>query len=272
MILDEIVAFKKKEVEENKKIIPVEDLFQRCLDLAKPKGKGRFAAALRKEGQVSLIAEIKKASPSKGVIRPDFDPGEIALTYSQAGAAAISVLTDTKFFQGSPGYLRQVADVTGKPLLRKDFIIDPYQIYEAVLLGADAILLIISVLSNLEVVRFSEIADDLGLESLVEVHSEDELARALSLGARIIGINNRDLQTFKTDLTTTLRLREKIVDPEITVVSESGINTRNDVINLGYHGVHAMLVGEALMREQDIEKKIAELLGRSPGEPQELTI
>ncbi|PKM44582.1 MAG: indole-3-glycerol phosphate synthase TrpC [Firmicutes bacterium HGW-Firmicutes-8] len=244
MILDRIIAQKKIEVEKNRK-------------------KSRsLAASLRKPGEVALIAEIKKASPSKGLIREDFDPGEIARIYSTSGASAISVLTDKEFFQGSPEYLSTARSVSKLPLLRKDFIIDPYQIYEARLLGADAILLIMAVLTDREAGEFQGIAAGLGMDCLVEVHTADELKRALALDAQIIGINNRNLQTFKTELETTFRLREMISDPNITVVSESGINTRDDVLKLKEHDVHAMLVGEALMRESDIAKKVAELLGR----------
>lgn len=273
MILDRIVVHKKKEIEENKNLISIDRLKEKCLEPNSfTAGKVRFSEALRKNGEVALIAELKKASPSKGLIRQDFNPGEIVLIYSEAGASAISVLTDREFFQGDPGYLRQAADVSDKPLLRKDFIIDPYQIYEARLLGADAILLIMAILSDREALYFKEIADSLGLECLVEVHSEEEMARALALGANIIGINNRDLKTFKTDLGTTFHLRDMIADPDITVVSESGINTRDDVIRLGQHGVHAMLVGEALMREKDIAGKIAQLLGNLPDDAQELAL
>lgn len=244
MILDRIIAQKKIEVDKNRK-------------------KSRsLAASLRKPGEVALIAEIKKASPSKGLIRKDFDPGEIARIYSTSGASAISVLTDKEFFQGSPEYLSTARSVSKLPLLRKDFIIDPYQIYEARLLGADAILLIMAVLTDREAGEFQGIAAGLGMDCLVEVHTADELKRALALDAQIIGINNRNLQTFQTDLETTFRLREMISDPNITVVSESGINTRDDVLKLKEHEVHAMLVGEALMRESDIAKKVAELLGR----------
>ena len=243
MILDRIIAQKKIEVEKNKK-------------------KSRsLAASLRKPGEVALIAEIKKASPSKGLIREDFDPGEIARIYSTSGASAISVLTDKEFFRGSPEYLSTARSVSKLPLLRKDFIIDPYQIYEARLLGADAILLIMAVLTDREAGEFQGIAAGLGMECLVEVHTKEELKRALALDAQIIGINNRNLQTFQTELETTFRLREMISDPNITVVSESGINSRDDVLKLKEHEVHAMLVGEALMRERDIAKKVSELLG-----------
>ncbi len=244
MILDRIVAHKKNEIKESR---------------AKTRS---LAASLRKTGEVALIAEIKKASPSKGVIRQKFDAAEIARVYTAAGASAISVLTDREFFQGSPEYVQEARSVSELPLLRKDFIVDPYQIYEAKLLGADAILLIMAVLTDREVQEYRRIAHGLGLECLVEVHTAEELKRALALGAQIIGINNRDLQTFQTKLETTFRLREMITDPGITVVSESGIKTRDDIIRLREHGVHAVLIGEALMREQDIGKKIMELLGR----------
>ncbi len=268
MILDRIVAHKKKEIEENKSRDGIAVLRQRCESLGL-KNAGQtdrnmllqpFSTGLRKAGEVALIAEIKKASPSKGLIRQDFDPAEIALIYTSAGASAISVLTDREFFQGSPEYLRIARGISELPLLRKDFIIDPYQIYEARLLGADAILLIMAILTDREAAEYQQAASELGLECLVEVHTTDELARALSLGAQIIGINNRNLQTFKTELATTFRLREMITG-DIIVVSESGINTREDVVRLREHGVHAMLVGEALMRETDITQKIRELLG-----------
>jgi len=258
VILDTIVAHKKKEIQERKRLMPTESLKEKC-DRVK---KRSFSAALRKPGEVSLIAEIKKASPSKGLIRETFDPQEIALIYTSAGSAAISVLTDERFFQGSPAYLKTVRDVTGIPLLRKDFVIDAYQVYEAKLLGADAVLLIMAILSDREAEEFHNTAEELGMESLVEVHTPEELTRALSIGVQIIGINNRDLKTFRTDLSTTFRLREMITDPAVTVVSESGINRREDVIRLRDNAIHAMLVGEALMREKDIRKKALELLGK----------
>lgn len=258
MILDKIVAYKREEVRISQDKTPISVL--------QSGGQHReirsFTQALRKSDEVTLIAEIKKASPSKGLIRPDFNPGEIAKIYSQSGASAISVLTDREFFQGSPEYLTTARDLGSLPVLRKDFIIDPYQIYEAKYLGADAILLIMAILSDREVAEFQKIASDLALQCLVEVHTEQELERALNAGAAIIGINNRNLQTFKTDINTTFRLRQLVTDPDITVVSESGINTRADVVRLRENGVHAMLVGEALMRETDISAKIAELLGK----------
>lgn len=270
MILDRIVAHKKKEIEENKSRIPEDILRTECSALCHRQDNESCSArvlsrALRKPGEVALIAEIKKASPSKGLIREKFDPVEIAGIYSGAGASAISVLTDREFFQGSPDFLKAVREVSSLPLLRKDFVIDPYQIYEAKLLGANAILLIMAILTDNEAQSFQQVAAGLGLECLVEVHTGEELKRAIDLDAQIIGINNRDLKTFKTDLATTFRLRAVITDPAVTVVSESGINTRADVLRLREHDVHAMLVGEALMREKDIGLKAAELLGGDGG-------
>lgn len=257
MILDRIVAHKKKEVEESKSRVPLSKL----AEIAGDRHIRPFASALRDAEGVSLIAEVKKASPSKGLIREDFNPAEIAKIYSEAGAAAISVLTDREFFKGDPEYLRIVSSITSVPVLRKDFVIDSYQIFEARAWGADAVLLIMAILTDTEAGQFLNIAKDLGLECLVEVHSEEELGRALDIGVEVIGINNRNLQTFRTDLETTFRLREKIIDPRIVVISESGINTRDDVERLAQHGIHAMLVGEALMREADIAQKVSELIG-----------
>ena len=218
------------------------------------KGWGEGKSAIR------LIAEVKKASPSKGLIRPDFDPVEIAKTYEQAGASAISVLTDEKYFQGRLDYLKAVREAVGLPLLRKDFIIDPYQIYEARAAGADAILLIVAALSKSELSEFMILADELGMASLVEVHAAEELDIALETGVRIIGINNRNLQTFETKLETTLELAAR-VPPDKVLVSESGIFTRADVERLMEVGVDAILVGESLMREPDPGVKVKELLG-----------
>ncbi|MBU7005281.1 indole-3-glycerol phosphate synthase TrpC [Phosphitispora fastidiosa] len=266
MILDRIVAQKKLELDEMKRLVPFAELKVKC-GLLIQNGTGQygqqaeFASGLRKDGEVALIAEIKKASPSKGLIRSSFDHLEIAQIYTASGASAISVLTDREFFQGSPNYLSDVSKTTDLPLLRKDFMIDPYQLFEAKLLGADAVLLIMAILTDGQAAELIEYAVFLGLECLVEVHTEHELERALGLEVKLIGINNRNLQTFKTDLETTFRLKEMITDNEVTVISESGINTREDVLRLKEHGIHAMLVGEALMRETDIAAKIRQLLG-----------
>ncbi|HHT9130844.1 MAG TPA: indole-3-glycerol phosphate synthase TrpC, partial [Candidatus Brocadiaceae bacterium] len=207
-----------------------------------------------------IIAEIKKASPSLGVIRTDFNHVEIARLYESSGAAAISVLTDEKFFQGKLSYLTDVKKSVSLPILRKDFIIDPYQIYEARSAGADAILLIAALLSKEEIQRFLELARELGMDCLVEVHSELELEKVLQTSANIIGINNRDLATFKIDLETTLLLKPMIPSGKI-VVSESGIKSREDIVKLIKKGVDAVLVGETLMKSTNISTKLHELLG-----------
>jgi indole-3-glycerol phosphate synthase len=226
-----------------------------------------FASALKypRHGKVALIAEVKKASPSAGVICHNFDPVRIAREYESAGASCISVLTDEKFFQGSKDYLRAIRDAVRLPLLRKDFIIDARQILEAIEFGADAILLIVSILTDQELKLFLSIATEAGLDVLVEVHDERELDRALAAGASLIGINNRDLRTFKVSLDTSLNLIQKARSSRYgslkTFVAESGIHTRADVEKLAAGGAHAILVGESLMREADIGAKVADLLG-----------
>ena len=256
-ILEEIYKHKLSEVAEDKKRVSLETLKEQC----KKKQKARsFGAALKSSTNIRIIAEIKKASPSLGIIREDFNPVEIARIYEASGAAAISVLTDEKFFQGSLSYLTDVKKTVNLPILRKDFIIDAYQIYEARSSGADAILLIAALLSKEEIQRYLELAGELDMDCLVEVHSETELKKVLQTNAHIIGINNRDLATFKTDLETTLRLRPMIPAGKI-VVSESGIKSRADVEKLMKEGVDAILVGETLMKSDDISSKLRELLG-----------
>lgn len=229
-----------------------------------------FAAALRKPrcGDVALIAEVKKASPSAGVIRPDFDPVRIAQTYETGGASCLSVLTDREFFQGSLEYLKQIRGAVGLPLLRKDFIIDERQILEAIEWGADAILLIVAILTDDQLRLFQALARTAGLAALVEVHDEAEMKRALDCGAELVGVNNRDLKTFKMDLATTGRLADRIRESEgatgrgnRVLVAESGIHTRADVVQLKQAGAHAILVGESLMRQPDMTAKMEELLG-----------
>lgn len=258
-ILDDINRHKIAEVAESKRRTPLDTLKERIPKIPAAKS---FSAALRSGANIRIIAEIKKASPSLGVIRKDFHPVEIARIYEAGGAAAISVLTDEKFFQGSLTYLTEVKRTVGLPALRKDFIIDPYQIYEARAAGADAILLIAAMLSGNEIQDYLALSGELGMECLVEVHSEEELKNVLQTSAHIIGVNNRDLATFVTDMTTTLRLRQMIPDGKI-VVSESGIKTRGDVETLLKAGVGALLVGEILMKSQDISAKLRELLGLS---------
>ena len=256
-ILDEIYKHKLSEVAENKRQVSIETLKEQC----KKKQKARsFGAELKSNTNIRIIAEIKKASPSLGIIRKDFNPVEIARIYEAGGAAAISVLTDEKFFQGNLSYLTDVKKSVNLPILRKDFIIDAYQIFEARSAGADAILLIAALLSKEEMQRYLDLAGQLGMDCLVEVHTEAELKKVLQTNANIIGINNRDLATFKTDLGTTLRLRPMIPAEKI-VVSESGIKSRADVVKLIKEGVGAILVGETLMKSDDISAKLRELLG-----------
>ncbi|PWG61265.1 indole-3-glycerol phosphate synthase TrpC [Sediminicurvatus halobius] len=222
-----------------------------------------FRAALEARigaGDAAVIAEVKKASPSKGVLREAFDPAAIARSYEAAGAACLSVLTDEDFFQGRDEDLQLARGACGLPVLRKDFIIDAYQVYEARALGADCILLIVAALGDATLKELHLLGQELGMDVLVEVHDAEELDRALAIGAELIGINNRDLRTFETDIDTTLRLRERLPE-EALVVTESGIHTAEEVAHLRRHGVHAFLVGEAFMREPDPGRKLAELFG-----------
>jgi indole-3-glycerol phosphate synthase len=270
-ILDTIVAQKKKEVAQlPQRLIAVGDLRDAMLEHGEQRD---FFGALRHLSRntqhathMALIAEVKKASPSAGVICPDFDPVRIAREYEAAGASCLSVLTDEKFFQGSLDYLRQIRAAVKLPLLRKDFIIDERQILEAIEWGADAILLIVAILSDAQLKRFHALAVEAGLAVLVEVHDEAELDRALAIGAELIGVNNRDLKTFKVDLATTERLAAKLfasplVPPSTLLVAESGIHTREDVTRLAKCGAKAILVGESLVRHGDIRGKVRELLG-----------
>lgn len=259
LILNKIIAVKKEEVARALELETFEALKEKISTLGLTKS---LKEALNQEGQVSLLAEIKKASPSKGVIRADFNPLEIAKIYETNGASAISILTDEQFFQGSLKFLEDVSQIANIPLLRKDFIIHPYQIYQARAYGADAILLIAAVLSKEEIQEYLHLAKELGLECLVEVHTEEELLKVKDLPIEVLGVNNRNLNTFKTDLNTTFVLKEMIKDKNIVLVSESGINHRSDVLRLLENGVKAMLVGEALMRETDIAAKVLDLLGR----------
>jgi len=259
MILDEIIAYKKEELAETKLRAPFSDVKAKALDAQPVRG---FCKALSGYGEIRLIAEVKKASPSKGVIREDFDHVKIAGTYEESGASCLSVLTEKKYFQGSLAYLGEIRKAVDLPLLRKDFIIDEYQIFEARAAGADAILLIAACLERPWIEDYLGIAKQLNLDVLVESHTYKELDKALLAGAQLVGINNRDLMTFKVDLQTTLDLLNDIPDDR-TVVSESGIRTRADVVQLQQAGVDAILVGESLMRAKDIGKKVKELLGKS---------
>ena len=265
-ILDKIVEQKKREVAQlPARLIASGDL----RDLLLERNDDRdFLAALRTppRGDIALIAEVKKASPSAGVICPDFDPVRIARAYETAGASCLSVLTDEKFFQGSLDYLRQIRAAVKLPLLRKDFIIDERQILESVEWGADAILLIVAILSDAQLKQFHAIATDAGLAALVEVHDEVELDRALGMGATLIGVNNRNLKTFVVDLGTAETLAAKLhATPENDgklLVAESGIHTRADVERLAKCGARAILVGESLIRGNNIREKVGELINR----------
>jgi indole-3-glycerol phosphate synthase len=210
------------------------------------------------EGRAAVIAEIKKASPSKGVMRENFIPAEIAKSYAQGGASCLSVLTDIDFFQGSDAYLQQARNACSLPVIRKDFIIDPYQVYEARAIGADCILLIVACLGDDQLQTLNTLAHDLGMDVLVEVHDREELQRALRLPNRLIGINNRNLRTFETSLQTTIELLQQIPDDRI-VVTESGIHTPDDVALMRQHKVNTFLVGEAFMKADDPGQKLKEL-------------
>jgi indole-3-glycerol phosphate synthase len=258
-ILDEIVAKKRQEIERAKAATPEAALREQLADAPAPRD---FLGALAQGPPIRLIAEVKKASPSQGVIRADFHPVAIAQTYQAHGAACISVLTDEPYFQGSLAYLRQVRAVVDLPVLRKDFVVDRYQVIEARAAGADAVLLIAECLDDAMLGQLHEAILELGMTPLVELYEPANLPRVLAVGARLVGINNRDLRTFKTDLEHTLRLRRQIPDDRV-VVGESGIRTRGDVERLQAAGVQAMLVGETLMAQADIGTAVDELLGKS---------
>jgi len=255
-ILDDIVATKRQEIAAAKAARPEAKL--RELAAAAPAPRN-FFAALSGPGPIKLIAEVKKASPSAGIIRADFEPVSIAQTYERHGASCLSVLTDEKYFQGSLDYLVAVRAAVGLPVLRKDFILDSYQLYEARAAGADAVLLIAECLDDCNLRKLHNEAVALGLTPLVELYDPENLQRVFDAGATLIGVNNRDLRSFKTDLAHTLRLREQIPD-QCVLVSESGIRTRDDVQRLAAAGVDAILVGETLMREPDIGAAVDRLL------------
>ena len=257
MILDRIVADNLEELESRKRGFPLKEWQRMALEQPLPLD---FASALQ-GNHIKLIAEVKKASPSKGIIRPDFNPVEIAQTYAGNGAAAISVLTEAKYFQGSLDHLRDIRKALGNrlPLLRKDFLCDPYQVYESRAYGADSLLLIVAILTPEKLGALLSLSHELGMSCLVEVHNEAELEIALNSGAKVIGINNRDLSTFDVDLTTTKRLRLLIPQDRI-VVSESGIKNHSDMEKMERWGVDAVLIGESLLSASDITAKMRELL------------
>lgn len=259
-ILDRILAQKSNEIEAAKARRSLVDV-QRDADRARPPRD--FARALRGTESIRLIAEVKKASPSKGVIRADFDPLAIAREYESSGAHCLSVLTDENFFQGHLDYLRLIASSVEIPVMRKEFILDPYQVYEARAAGADAVLLIAECLHDETLVSLRELIEDLGMSALVELYDPENISRVLEAGATLIGVNNRDLRTFETDLEHTIRMR-KLLPNELTLVGESGISSRADAALLQANGVDAMLVGESLMRQPDVGAAVRQLLGLEP--------
>ena len=256
-ILDQLADYARERVAAAKSIRPLEQV--RAEALALPKGDFAFEKALRKEG-ISFICECKKASPSKGLIAPDFPYLEIAKEYEAAGADCISVLTEPKWFLGNDEYLKEIASAVSIPCIRKDFTVDEYMIYEAKILGASAVLLICSILSEEQICEYIGICDELGLSALVETHDEEEVAVAVRAGARIVGVNNRNLKDFSVDTGNSARLKSLVGD-DIIFVSESGVKDGNDVAELRKIGVDAVLVGEALMRASDKKAKLKELRG-----------
>jgi indole-3-glycerol phosphate synthase len=249
-ILDRILARKAEEITERRSNLPLAELTARIADQPDTRG---FAAAIEAKieaGLPAVIAEVKKASPSKGVIRHDFDPASIARSYEEAGAACLSVLTDRDFFQGSEAFLQQARKACSLPLLRKDFIIDPYQVYEARAIGADGILLIVAALDDDVLLQLSLLAADLSMDVLCEVHDEEEMERAMALPVPLIGVNNRNLRSFETSLDISLAMRD-LIEYDRVLVAESGIHTPDDVARLREGGIQAFLVGEAFMRAED---------------------
>jgi indole-3-glycerol phosphate synthase len=254
-MLDKIIAQKREEVEQSKKVATITYLQER-IDGQKPLLDLTLAL---KGDHIRLIAEVKQASPSRGMLSPNFNSIKLAQTYAEGGAAAISVLTEANYFMGSIEHLAAIKEVVGLPLLRKDFIFDPYQVYESRAYGADALLLIASILSQEQLKELISLSHSLGLRCLVEVHNEGEVERAVLSGAEIIGINNRDLDTFSIDINMTRRLRP-LIPQERIVVSESGIKNKRDIEKLGKWGVDAVLVGEALVTAGDVRAKMKNLL------------
>ncbi len=257
-ILKRILARKVEEIDERIRNTGMEELARGVAEAGTPRGFINCLQEKLQTGQAAVIAEIKKASPSRGLLREDFDPGQIAASYEKGGAACLSVLTDIDFFKGADAYLQQARAACGLPVLRKDFIVDPYQVYEARVLGADAVLLIVAALNDAMLLELLQLTRHLGMDALVEVHDGGELERALAIPAPLLGINNRDLRSFETSLDVTLDLLEHIPEDRI-VVTESGIHTVEDVALMRARGVNAFLVGEAFMKASEPGERLAEL-------------
>ena len=249
-ILTTILARKAEEIEQRSRVRPLSELRARALNQPATRGFVRSIRNRLQAGEPAVIAEVKKASPSKGVIRADFRPAEIARSYEAGGAACLSVLTDVDFFQGSNLYLSEARSACRLPVIRKDFIVDPYQVYEARMIGADCILLIVAALEDAQMIELANLAGELGMDVLVEVHDIDELERALQTDCELIGVNNRNLRTFEVSLDTTIELKDAVPRDRI-LVTESGIATREDVAKMRGNGVDTFLVGESFMREAD---------------------
>jgi len=263
-VLTEICLDKRVHIERQRLLRPLEELERAVLEADPPRRFKQALIASAEQGRPALIAEIKKASPSKGLIRKDFHPRTLALDYLEGGASCLSVLTDKPYFQGDDGHLSEARDASGLPVLRKDFMLDPYQIFEARALGADCILLIMAALDSATANSLAQIAHSLGMDVLIEVHNEAELEQALIVPADLIGINNRNLKTLQVDLAVTEQLAP-MVPGECLLVAESGIHSHADIQRMTKAGAEAFLVGESLMRQDDVVKATRQLLGQSEG-------
>lgn len=257
-VLRDILHRKREEVGQRRRTRSLASLESAITEQSVPRGFARAVQTAAGEPRSAVIAEVKKASPSKGVIREDFDPPQIAASYERGGAACLSVLTDVDFFQGSDDYLRAARAACGLPVLRKDFVLDPYQVVEARALGADAILLIVAALEQVQMLELAAVAAEVGCDVLVEIHDRAELDRALDVASPLLGINNRDLRTFESTVETTFALLPHVPADRI-IVTESAIHTREDVARMRDAGVHAFLVGEAFMRAEDPGERLREL-------------